>query len=60
VTVDAAGIETFSDATDAMPGDVVQYTAVFLNARRQAAPSSRATLPIPAGMNISRPAHPRR
>jgi uncharacterized repeat protein (TIGR01451 family) len=56
ITIDAAGVETFSDATDAAPGDIVQYTVVFLNAGDKPLRHLAPTLPIPDGMEYLRPA----
>ena len=50
VTIDPAGVEKFTDVADAAPGDVVQYTAVFLNVGDRPLHHIEPTLPIPAGM----------
>ena len=50
VTTDASGAECLTDIVDAAPGDVVQYTAIFLNAGDKPLRHLTPTLPIPAGM----------
>ena len=50
VTSDASGAECLTDIVDATPGDVVQYTAVFLNAGDKPLRHLQPTLPIPSGM----------
>jgi uncharacterized repeat protein (TIGR01451 family) len=44
----ADGQEAFAPATDAKPGDVIEYAATYRNVSRQPVRSLEATLPIPA------------
>jgi hypothetical protein len=50
VVNDANGVESLTDAADAKPGDIVQYTAVFLNACDKDLRRIEPVLPIPDGM----------
>jgi uncharacterized repeat protein (TIGR01451 family) len=44
----ADGQESFTTATQAKPGDVIEYVATYRNVSRQAVSNLAATLPIPA------------
>lgn len=46
------GKETFSPATQAKPGELVEYRATYTNTGAQAAQQLLATLPVPAGMEF--------
>lgn len=46
------GKETFSPATQARPGELVEYRATYTNAGGQTARQVMATLPVPAGMEF--------
>ncbi len=46
------GKETFSPATQAKPGELVEYRATYTNAGGQTARQVLATLPVPAGMEF--------
>jgi uncharacterized repeat protein (TIGR01451 family) len=49
VAVDARGRESFVPATEAKPGQVVEYRAAYRNPTRASMRDVQATLPIPAG-----------
>ena len=47
--ISAEGKETLGPASQARPGDTIEYTAVYRNVGRSTAKKLEATLPIPAG-----------
>ena len=49
VAVDARGRESFLPATEAKPGQVVEYRAAYRNPTQASMRDVQATLPIPAG-----------
>jgi len=62
VAVDARGRETFAPATEAKPGQVVEYRAAYRNGGASSVREVQATLPIPQGTeyvaSTARPAQP--
>jgi len=60
VAVDVKGRETFQPATEAKPGQVVEYRAAYRNPGSTSVREVKATLPIPQGTeyvaNTARPA----
>ena len=62
VAVDAKGRETFAPATEAKPGQVVEYRAAYRNPGAASLREVQATLPIPQGTeylaSTARPAQP--
>lgn len=49
VVTASEGKESLVEASDARPGDVIEYTATFRNPERKAITQLEPTLPIPAG-----------
>jgi uncharacterized repeat protein (TIGR01451 family) len=62
VAVDARGKETFTPATEAKPGQLLEYRAAYKNASTAAVREVQATLPIPQGteyvVSTARPTQP--
>jgi uncharacterized repeat protein (TIGR01451 family) len=59
VAVDARGREVFTAATEAKPGQLVEYRAAYRNAGKAPVRAVQATLPIPEGTEyVARTAHP--
>src|SRR5262247_3280257 len=62
VAVDAKGRETFTPATQARPGQVVEYRAAYRNPGASSVRQVQATLPIPQGTeyvaSTARPGQP--
>lgn len=59
VAVDAQGRESFVPATEAKPGQVVEYRAAYRNPSEASVRDVQATLPIPQGTEyVARTAHP--
>ncbi|HKQ59008.1 MAG TPA: hypothetical protein VJY35_14175 [Candidatus Eisenbacteria bacterium] len=60
VAVDARGRESFAQANQAKPGEVVEYRAAYRNTNGAAVREVQATLPIPDGMEyVARTASPK-
>lgn len=61
VVVDSGGKETLSDAKATVPGDIIEYEAVYQNVSKNALRSVGAVLPVPEGMYLlavnSKPEH---
>lgn len=59
VKTDAKGNETFGDATRVLPGDVLEYRALYTNVSKQPVKNVFATLPLPEGFEyLPRSAQP--